>query len=399
MQFMQSIRKDWRRWVKRFPILLFALAWGLTLCLSQPSAAVLSRSHQEIRGVWITTNDTDVLIDRPKLENAIGQLARLNLNTIYPVVWNAGYALYPSIVAQRAGIQHFVRQGNQGYDILAEVITQAHQRGMLAVPWFEFGFMAPPTSELAMNHPDWLTQRSDGSQTWVGAAGEVAWLNPFHPDVQQFMANLVMEVVARYDIDGIQFDDHISLPVEFGYDPYTVSLYEAEMEEPPPSNPHDPEWVRWRADKITAFVTKLNQMVKQHKPNAIFSIAPNPYDVAYNNHLQDWLTWVRQGLVDELIVQVYRSNLYSFYDQIGRAEVQEAQQTIPTGVGILTGLRNQPVPIQFIQNKVQAARDRGLGVSFFYYETLWEDAPEPIEERQARLQAMFPQPAIRSALR
>ena len=143
MQFMQSIRKDWRRWVKRFPILLFALAWGLTLCLSQPSAAVLSRSHQEIRGVWITTNDTDVLIDRPKLENAIGQLARLNLNTIYPVVWNAGYALYPSIVAQRAGIQHFVRQGNQGYDILAEVITQAHQRGMLAVPWFEFGFMAP----------------------------------------------------------------------------------------------------------------------------------------------------------------------------------------------------------------------------------------------------------------
>ncbi|MGV2389647.1 MAG UNVERIFIED_CONTAM: family 10 glycosylhydrolase [Microcystis novacekii LVE1205-3] len=61
-----------------------------------------------------------------------------------------------------------------------------------------------------------------------------------------------------------------------------------------------------------------------------FRFAPNPYEFAYNGHLQDWLGWVRQGLVDELIVQVYRPDLPSFLKQIERPEIQETQQTIPT---------------------------------------------------------------------
>jgi uncharacterized lipoprotein YddW (UPF0748 family) len=48
------------------------------------------------------------------------------------------------------------------------------------------------------------------------------WLNPFKPEVQQFINNLVAEIAVRYDIDGIQFDDHTALPSDFGYDPYTL---------------------------------------------------------------------------------------------------------------------------------------------------------------------------------
>jgi uncharacterized lipoprotein YddW (UPF0748 family) len=58
--------------------------------------------------------------------------------------------------------------------------------------------------------------------------------------------------------------------------------------------------MRWRADKITAFMVQLNQAVKARKPNAIFSISPNYYDFAYKFQLQDWLAWVRQNIVDEL---------------------------------------------------------------------------------------------------
>ncbi|HEY9670067.1 MAG TPA: glycoside hydrolase family 10 protein [Waterburya sp.] len=354
---------------------------------------------QEIRGVWMTENDNDILRDRPKLQEAVSQLARLNFNTIYPVVWNSGYVLYESAVAQRADIQPFVRKGLQGQDILNDLVTQAHRQGLLVIPWFEFGFMAPSTSELALNHPDWFTQQRDGSQTWVDAAGEVMWLNPFLPEVQQFITDLVLEVVTRYDVDGIQFDDHTSLPNEFGYDGYTLALYKQETNKNAPANPQDPAWVSWRANKITAFVTQLNKVVKQRKPNAIFSVSPNPYITAYNTYLQDWVTWVRQGIVDELIVQVYRPDLQSFLAQLTRPELQEAQQKIPTGVGILTGLRNQPVPMQRIQAKVQAARDRGFGVSFFYYESLWDDAPEPRTERQSNFQALFNSPASRLALK
>jgi uncharacterized lipoprotein YddW (UPF0748 family) len=358
--------------------------------------AIAQIPRQEIRGVWMTNNDFNTLRERDKVQEAVNHLRRLNFNTIYPVVWNSGYVMYPSAIAQRAGIQPFVMRGTEGQDILADLINQSHRKGLLVIPWFEFGFMAPPTSELAVNHPEWLTRKRNGSETSMSAAGEVVWLNPFHPQVQQLIRNLVLEIVTQYDADGIQFDDHMSLPHEFGYDKYTVNLYTQETKKPPPSNPQDPAWVKWRADKITAFMVQLNQAVKARKPNAIFSVSPNYYDFAYKFHLQDWLTWIREGIVDELIVQVYRPNLQSFIAKIERPEIQEAQRTIPTGIGIMTGLRNNPVPMQQIKSQVRATRERGLGVSFFYYESLWDSAPETIAERQDGFKNLFPYPMLRA---
>jgi uncharacterized lipoprotein YddW (UPF0748 family) len=349
----------------------------------------------EIRGVWLTTNDTDILSDRPKLQGALQELRRLNFNTIYPVAWNSGYAMYPSAVAQREGIPPFHLKSQRGIDPLADLIAQAHRQGLLVIPWFEFGFMVPPLSELTLRHPNWFTQRQDGSQESTNVAGQVVWLNPFHPEVQQFITSLVVEMVARYDVDGVQFDDHTSLPNDFGYDPYTVALYKQETNKNPHPDPQNPDWVRWRANKLTEFMARLNQAVKAQKPRAIFSVSPTSYDFAYKAQLQDWLTWVRLNIVDELVVQVYQLDLRTFVEKIGRAEMLETQQRIPTGVGVLTGLRQRRVPIQLIQAKVKAARDRGLGVSFFYYESLWDLAPEPLERRQAAFQAFFPTPASR----
>ncbi|MGG6296825.1 family 10 glycosylhydrolase [Leptolyngbya sp. AN02str] len=372
--------------------------WRGAIAQESPLVPPPMRPTQEIRGVWITTNDMGILRDLPQTQNTMARLSQLQFNTVYPVVWNSGYVLYPSEVAQRYGIQPFVWRGLQGQDILQTAIATAHQNGLLAIPWFEFGFMAPPLSELTIEHPDWFTHRRDGSDTTMSAAGEVRWMNPLHPEVQQFFTSLVMEVVNRYDIDGIQFDDHTSLPVEFGYDDYTVALYQQETKQPPPANPRDPAWMRWRADKLTEFMTRLNHQVKSRKPHIIFSVSPNPYTTAYNGFLQDWLTWVRTGIVDELLVQMYRSDIYSFMEQVNRPEIQEARQLIPTAAGILTGLRRRPVPMSLVQAKVQGARSRGLGMAFFSFESLWNDAPEPAEERQAMFEIMFQRVAVRSRL-
>lgn len=366
---------------------------------NQISPIVPQIARPEIRGVWLTLNDLDVMKDRTKVQDAMNQLGRLNFNTIYPVIWNSGYVTYPSAIAQQQGIQPFVYRGSDGHDILADVVDRAHRQGLLVVPWFEFGFMTPFTSELALNHPNWLTQQRNGSQTSISGAGEVAWLNPFHPEVQQFITSLVVEVMTQYEVDGIQFDDNMSLPREFGYDAYTRLLYKKETKKDVPANPADQAWMRWRADKITAFMAQLKKAVKECKPNAIVSISPNYYDFAYKFHLQDWLAWVRQGIADELIVQVYRPNLQSFIEKISRPEIQIAQQKIPTGVGVFTGQRTNPVPIRQIQEQTQAARDRGLGVAYFYYESLWDIAPEPASDRQAGFQYLFPAPAYRSAFR
>lgn len=374
-------------------LVLFAIALLTTLHLVQPPA-VFPQSP-EIRGVWLTTHDTKVWMDRPQLENAMRQLAQVNFNTIYPVMWNSGYTNFPSPTAQKYGFQPFIPQGEQGYDILAEITTQAHRQGLLVLPWFEFGFMAPPTSELVTQHPEWLTRQRDGTLESKSAAGEVVWLNPFLPVVQQLIRDLVMEVVDRYDIDGIQFDDHLSLPREFGYDAYTLALYQKETKKAAPADFKDPDWVKWRADKISTFVAQLNQTIKARKPQLIFSVSPNSYDQAYRLSLQDWLGWVRQGWVDEIVVQNYRPDLEGFSKHLVEPALQEARQTIPTAVGILTGVRHRTTSMDMIQNKIEAARRNGLGVSFFFYESLWDVAPESPQERQSRFRAIFPTPAQR----
>ncbi|MFM9267484.1 glycoside hydrolase family 10 protein [Tychonema sp. BBK16] len=396
---LRIISRGWLRSTKSLLPLLFAVSFILILVANNFSMSAVSQEpRQEIRGVWMTTNDKDILRDKRKVADAVSKLKQLNFNTIYPVVWNSGYVMYPSAVAQNKDIQPFVYRGLDGQDMLADLIAQSHRQGLLVIPWFEFGFMAPPTSELALNNPDWLTQKQDGSQTSNGAGGEVVWLNPFHPEVQKFITELVLEVTTQYNGDGIQFDDHMSLPSEFGYDAYTVALYTKETKKAPPTNFDDPAWVRWRANKITAFMSQLNQAVKAVKPNAIFSISPNYYEFAYKHHLQDWLAWVRLDIADELIVQVYRPDLESFISKINRPEMQETQKKIPTGVGIMTGLRNRPVSMQQIQSQVRAVQQYGLGVAFFYYESLWEDAPESLEDRLSRFRTFFPISAFRTAL-
>ena len=347
----------------------------------------------ELRGVWLTNVDSNVLFERHRLTKALQRLRELNFNTVYPTVWNWGYTLYPSPVAKRViGRSLDPQPGLQGRDILLEIVKQGHQKGIAVIPWFEFGFMAPADSDLATRHRQWLTSRRNGSLIWKEGPHNRVWLNPFRPEVQQFIQDLVVEIVSNYDVDGIQFDDHFGFPSEFGYDTFTVHLYQKEHAgQVPPANPQDPSWVRWRNDKITDFMTRLFRAIKNRKPKCLVSLAPNPQDFSYNYSLADWESWQRQGLIEELIVQVYRDHLSSFIAELERPEVQAARSHIPVSIGILTGVKNQSVPIGQIQNQVGAVRNQGLaGVSFFYYETLWNLAKEKPAERQSALQRLFP---------
>jgi len=357
----------------------------LAAFLLQPAQA----AQQELRGVWLTANDMPVLRDRDRMQATVKQLADLRFNRLYVVVWNGGMAYYPSDLSEGRGYQDFSYRGLQGQDVIGEVIAAGRQRGLTVLPWFEFGFMAPPDSELARRHRSWLTQKRDGGLTSISAAGEVVWLNPFRPEVQQLITELVLEVVNRYGAEGIQFDDHMSLPREFGYDPFTVALYRKDTGREPPANAEDPAWVKWRADRLTAFMQQLSQAIRQARPGAIISISPNYYDFAYKLQLQDWRSWVQKGIADELLIQIYRPDLASYLPELSRAEVQETKSRIPTAIAVLSGQRNRPTPMALIRQKVEANRAQGLGVAFFYLESLWSLGPEPAEERIAALATLL----------
>jgi uncharacterized lipoprotein YddW (UPF0748 family) len=361
-----------------------------------PTTPVIPTS--EIRGVWLTNIDSDVLFSPSRLRRAIERLHQLNLNTLYPTVWNWGYTLYPSAVARGTiGRSLDPEPGLRGRDMLKEIIDQGHQKGMTVIPWFEFGFMAPADSELAKRYPNWILQRSDGTQIWKEGRHDRVWLNPFNPEVQQFIEDLIIEIVTKYDVDGIQFDDHFGFPSELGYDPFTVALYQQEHGgQSPPVDFKDPEWIRWRADKITAYMQRVYRGIKARKPNVLVSISPNPQKFSYEAYLADWETWDRQGLMDELILQVYRDDINRFIGELEQPEVQTAKQRIPVGIGIMTGVKPRFVQIPQIQAQVQTVRDRNFaGVSFFFYESLWTLTQERSAERQGAIANLFPAPVKR----
>lgn len=372
--------------------------------------AIISAPQEELRGVWMTNIDSDVLFSRAKLEPALHKLADLHFNTVYPTVWNWGTTLFPSAVAERAigykqglypdldrtGRKDALEAAQGDRDMLLELIEIAHDRGLKVIPWFEFGFMAPADSALAARHPDWLTQKADGTLTTPEGDHDRVWLNPFHPEVQAFIKQLTAELMANYDVDGFQVDDHMGLPYEYGYDPYTVALYQREHDgQAPPVDAKDVEWTRWRADKITDYMGELFATVKSIKPRAVMSVSPNPHVFAYEFYLQDWDAWLRRGYVEELIIQLYRSDLGRFVWEMQQDAAAFANAHIPTSVGILSGLKGRSVPMGTIAEQVEAVRDRNFsGVSFFFYETLWNLSEEGSpSERQAAFEDIFPNEA------
>ncbi|KMW70417.1 glycoside hydrolase family 10 protein [Limnoraphis robusta] len=395
--------------------LIFSLTWTSFYPAEISQSSVAARD--EIRGVWITNVNSGVLFLPGGIQRALDQLSQLNFNTIYPVIWNRGTTFYPSASARRVTGRFQDRLLNLmhlGKDTLSEIVSKGKQRDLRVIPWFEYGLMAPINSQLVQRHPEWITlpqsyqfsaipslkeledallpnyPPSNRTAGWFGIKN--LWLNPFHPEVQRFIEDLIIEVVIKYDIDGIQFDDNFGMPIELGYDWFTRKLYKQEHEgKLPPKNPADPEWMRWRADKITAFMKTLHDRIKSVKPDCMISLAPNPSEFAYNESLQDWPAWVKQGLIEELILQVYRDSPKAFLKELEDPAVKEVRRKIPVGIGILSGTLSHAVEIKQIQQQVQDVRDRKFkGISFFYWETLWSYlTPDAPRERRRVFKTLF----------
>jgi len=162
-------------------IFLIIFACIMTITFNYPAqSSNQTQEKPEIRGVWLTNIDSEVLFKPETLKDALDRLADLNFNTIYPTVWNWGYTLYPSRVAEKVtGRAIDPHESLKNRDFLKEMISQGHRKKLRIIPWFEFGFMAPADSELAKRHPDWLTQRQDKSVIWwEGKVHQPRLVNP-----------------------------------------------------------------------------------------------------------------------------------------------------------------------------------------------------------------------------
>jgi uncharacterized lipoprotein YddW (UPF0748 family) len=347
-------------------------------------------SLQELRAAWLTNIDSKILFSRQRLKQSFHALKDLGINTIYPVVWHGGYTLYPSPIAQAFFGSAITPNPNfVNRDLLAEILEEAQPFNFRVIPWFEYGLMAPPNSPLAMQHPDLFTADQQGNKVF----NNQVWLNPCRPEVQEFLADLIADVAERYEVDGIQLDDGFGFPAELGFDPFSQALYQQENQgQIMPQNPRDPQRQQWCIAKLTALFKQIFGVVKT-KRDCLISLSPNPWEFARRNYHVDWKLWERVGLVEELVLQVYRDDLSSFVAELDKAEVMDARSHIPTAIGVLCGLRTKPVSFNQMNEQVQKTREKQFaGVSCFFYETLFHQqlSPTKISRNLSDLQTLFP---------
>lgn len=285
-----------------------------------------SAGAQEIRALWADAFHAGL---RNSTETAalIAAARTANCNAVFVQVRKRGDAYY------RGGLEPTAIDVAAGFDPLADLI----QRGHTGSPRIEVHAwivsyniwnqqLSPPSQPTHPYnlHPDWLCQNNTGAQ-WDGGNYQ---LDPGHPAVQQHTYNVAMDLVSRYDIDGLHFDyirysDSGSSGGNqpWGYNPVTVARYQALTGTSTIPAPTNAAWLQWRRDQVTALVRKVYLNAWAAKPQVRISAALICYDpapvltmsswlssAAYSRVLQDWRGWLEEGILDLGCPMVYKTS-------------------------------------------------------------------------------------------
>ena len=296
---------------------LFALC-GWMGCAVMGLSSLAAAGPTEVRGTWLTTTGPDHIASGLNTETITNQLRDVGVNTVYVEAWKNGFTNFPSATLD-ALIGQDRAPGLGQRDLLHETLVGAHRNNMIHMAWFEYGFSSQfvgnggqPNNALSQYMIDqgWLLQDQQGR--YGNASNGFAWMNPAVPEVRRLLVDLTVEAVQNYDVDGIQFDDRLAWPREFGWDATTATLYQAETGNSLPSSVDDAAFRNWRQGKVALFADELYTALKIADPHIFVSVSPSVTGFSDTQYNAVWTDWLADGLFDEFVPQVYRTNLGSF---------------------------------------------------------------------------------------
>jgi len=331
---------------------------------------------REMRGAWIATVANIVWPSKPglsvkdqkaELVALLDRAVQLKLNAVFFQVRPLADAFYASTrepwSEYLTGVQG--KKPSPYYDPLEFALTEAHRRGLELHAWFN-PFRAghpnaksPPASNHAVRtHPELI--RHYGSEIWF---------DPGEPESQARALDAVLDVVKRYDVDGVVFDDYF-----YPYPQKDSANLELAF-------PDDASWKKygvatgmsrsdWRRNNVNRFVQKVSQSVHAAKPWVRFGISPFgiwrpgvPAGIstkaldAYDKLYADARLWLTNGWVDYLVPQLYWP--------IDQRELsfttlwQWWRQQNPKGRHVWAGLYDAKLSSDEINRQVQSTRTAG----------------------------------------
>ena len=278
---------------------------------------------REFRGVWLASVKNIDWPSRPglttaqqkvELQTLLDRAQRLRLNAVLLQVRPSCDALYASKIEPWS--EYLTGRMGQApvpfYDPLTFAVEEAHQRGLELHAWFNPYRARHPAALLPVSADHISRTRPH----LVKSYGKSLWLNPGAREVQEHSLSVVKDVVQRYEIDGVHFDDY--------FYPYP------EKDERGRVLPF-PDWSSWkqyqdgggrlgredwRRENVNLFIVRVSQSIKALKPWVKFGISPfgiwrpgHPPQVkgldAYDTLYADSRKWLRDGWLDYLAPQLY----------------------------------------------------------------------------------------------
>jgi uncharacterized lipoprotein YddW (UPF0748 family) len=330
-----------------------------------------------VRGVWVSDVGSDVFSSKANIAECIQICKDIGINTIFLVTYNDAKTKYISqVMKDYMGVE--IDPKYAGRDPLAEMIELAKPQGIRVVAWFEYGFASVygdnTGGALIAKYPSWASRDAAGKIT---EKNKFYWLDAFNPEVQQFIKKLMVEVVQKYpDLAGVQGDDRLpALPSNGGYNASVTELYKLETGRTAPSNNLDAHWLQWRADKLSDFGAYIFKHIKALKGNQMVSWSPSPFSWSLQNYLQDWPTWLKNGIVDHLHPQLYRYNFNDYkaaFDQALNNMAPFSFKELIFSPGVLVGVGSgDSITPEILDQKLAYNRQRGIeGETYFYYERI-----------------------------
>ena len=288
-----------------------------------PSTILPPPVAREFRAAWISSVGENSWLNgltgkstaeqKAALVAMLDRAAQLKLNAVIFQVRPSCDALYASPIEPWSeyltGWQG--RAPQPFYDPLAFAIEEAHKRGLELHAWFNpyRAHHADAKSPIALNHIS--RTRPD----LVRSYGKYLWLDPGERDVQDYSLRVVLDVVKRYDIDGVHFDDYF-----YPYREKDSAGREIDF-------PDNASWKKfgansglsrtdWRRDNVNTFIQRAQNSIHAAKPWVKFGISPfgiwrpgNPPQIrgkdSYTELYADSRKWITYGWADYFSPQLY----------------------------------------------------------------------------------------------
>ena len=258
---------------------------------------------KEIRAAWLTTvgnydwpttkGNSDLQMS--EMMAYMGRCQSLNFNAVIMQVRPTADAFYPSELEPWSIYLTGVQGMDPGYDPMKFAIDEAHKRGMEFHAWlnpYRIGLtsITLAASHVAVKNPSWVVT-FDGNR----------YFNPGLPEVRAHLVAVVKDIITRYDVDAIHFDDYFyPWGAKSTTDPFKFDDKAAFEKYDNGKDIHT-----WRADNVNTMVSEVSAVIRANKPGVLFGISPSGRRENSIDLYADPFVWLENKWIDYLAPQVY----------------------------------------------------------------------------------------------